>query len=62
MSGKNDRLHESVLQKGLTSWTELALLVINFLNKYERELQSSSPKHKQEIKLFSCNPEGCHST
>ena len=27
MSGENDRLYESVLQRGLTSWTELALHV-----------------------------------
>ena len=33
-----------------------------FFDKYEAELQSSSPKHKLEIKLFSCNPEDPHIT
>ena len=39
-----------------------AIALHELLDKYEAELQSSSPKHKLEIKLFSCNPEDSHTT
>ena len=35
LSGKNECLYDSVLQKSLTSWTELALLVFRCASRYE---------------------------
>ena len=39
-----------------------AVALHELLDKYEAELQTSSPKHNLEIKLFSCNPEDSHTT
>ena len=46
-----DSLNEEVVEK------RRSLALHEVLDKYGAELQSSSPKHKLEMKLFSCNPE-----